>query len=213
MNLQQQKFRFEKNWKNFSTKLGTKKWTKEPNFCYFVEIPIPLNIQTEIREISNTIQDLAPTDEWITPADYHITIALPGRDGTHFKGNDVSFMKTEIEKILNDINPFEIQFGNLNCFSTVLYREVFDPTGQIYALHEKIGNIIPFSQTPAYQFDNFVPHISMLYANNNQSSLFKNPNFTRELSLETMLVKKIILGQAKDATGDYKRKVLKEFII
>ncbi len=215
MNIQQQKKRFEKNWKTFSKKFGNTPWEEDPDFLYFIEIPVEGDTASEIKDISHSLQGLCGDrrDTLNFPKQFHITLALPGRKGVHFQGNDVKFMEKELANILKNFSSFEIELGDLNCFSNVVYREVHDPTGKLYQLHDEICKTIPFSQNPEYQFKNYIPHLSILYANKCGSGIITHSEFSRKLSQTSMKVEKIHFGKARSTNDKYQRKVLKEIIL
>lgn len=213
MKKETQKERFNKNFEEKKLTFGKKEWEENPNFLYFIEIPIETKLITKMEKIIETLKKNTKGLKgfWLRPQRMHITIALPGRMGEHFQGNDVSFMKRKLTEILNEIPPFEIQIGDLNCFDTCLFCEVLDERGEIHRLHEKVSEEIPFSQNPSFQFEGFMPHMSIYYGKGSNDFLNKE-DFVRELPELKMTVNKIFFGKAKNlTTGEYERVILEEY--
>jgi 2'-5' RNA ligase len=214
MNLQVQSNRFQLNWDNFSNNFPQKKWQTSPDFLYFIEIPLKLEQQQAMQKTSQNLQQkFGATSHWVLPDYMHITIALPGRLGVHFQGNDVTRMQKKLTEILHQFNSFEITLGNLNCFADTIFREVYDENGHLPLLHYKICEAIPFAQAPEFQFEHFLPHVSLYYADNPPEDLFANwAEFDRNLESETMLVDRIIFGRScREMNGSYEREVVAEY--
>ncbi len=214
MKLEEQKTRLEKNWQKISPIFGKKAWQEDPNFLYFIEIPLPVSLWTEMEKLINNLKKQNPKAKglWFTTQRMHITIALPGRLGEHFQGNGIKFMTKKLKEISQKTAPFEIILGNINCFADALFREVHDPNEKLQALHEEICQKIPFSQTPEYQFANFIPHISLFFGQTEQD-LFSHPDFSRELPLSSMQVDHFFFGKARNTEGKYEKRILQEFVL
>ncbi len=212
MDLEAQKNRYHENWKQYLDQFGTAEWKSDPDFLYFIDIPVEGELAAETEDIARALVGLASEkeDQLKLPEEFHITLALPGRLGVHFQGNEEGFMKKELEGIMADFEPFEIQLGDLNCFPNVLFREVYDPSEKLYELHTRISQVIPFAQNPDFQFEKYLPHLSILYANLAGGEILKNDDFSRKLGLLTLKVDRIQFGKAKGAFGGYEREVLLE---
>ena len=212
MKIETQKERFLTNWEISAPLFGTKKWEDDPNFLYFIEIPIETKLITEMEQVSKNLQKLIPVKRgiWIPPQRMHITLALPGRMGIHFQGNDINFMERQLEKITQEFIPFTIQLDDLNCFPDVLFREVYDERGDLQRLHTKISQKIPFAQNPAYQFENYLPHLSLFYGESNKK-IIEIDNFDRNLMTSNMLVKKLFFGKARNDKGIYEKQIIREY--
>ncbi len=212
MNFNTQKKRFQKNWDTHSPKFGTKTWKANPDFLYFIEIPIPTSIQKEMKEVCLSLESLAAQKKnWISAKEMKITLALPGRLGVHFQGNDVKFMEKTLAEICQKTPSFEVVLGNLNCFPNVVFREVYDMTDTLYDLHKEICETIPFTQYSEYQFENYFPHVSLLYADKSSADFLSAPEFDRKLALTEMKAEKIVFGKARNDKGSYEKEVLKIF--
>lgn len=212
MDLIDQKKRFDKNWQKFSPLFGTKAWEENPNFLYFVEIPLPTSLWTEMEQLTNLLKKQNPGAKglWFRAQRMHITIALPGRLGEHFQGNDINFMTKKLQEISQKTAPFTVSLGNINCFADVLFREVYDLDNSLQSLHEEICKKIPFSQNPAYQFDNFIPHISLFLGQGTQT-LFSHNDFSRELDSSPLTIDRLFFGRARNDEGKYEKTILQEF--
>lgn len=211
MNLEVQKKRFQKNWNQSHKVFGTKRWETDPDFLFFIDIPVDLSMWRSLEDIQGSLQSLASSPGIVLPKEFHITLALPGRQGIHFQGNDVKFMEKELQTLLEPLSSFEILLEDLNCFSNVIFREVYDPSGQLYSLHQEICKRIPFSQRPEFQMEHFIPHLSLLYANNAGTEMLLQPEFSRTLPSERLSVERICLGRAKNSADRYQREVIKMF--
>jgi 2'-5' RNA ligase len=214
MDREAQHERFEQNWNQNKTQFGTKTWDPSPDFLFFIEIPLPTNLVSEMESISLKIQELGDStkDLWIPPKKMHITLALPGRMGFHFQGNDANIMNRELKKIISNTASFAVELQNLNCFPNAIFREVIDPDGQLFALHETICSKIPFAQNPEYQFTNFLPHISLYYGDKNKNIL-NHPDFARELPVQLMNVERVFFGKAMNKNDEYEKHILEEYTL
>ena len=214
MDLQTQKNRFLVHWEVHSGLFGSQKWNDHPDFLFFVEIPIASSLISEMEKTLEHIKKIAPMSDglWVNPKKMHITIALPGRQGLHFQGNDRAIMERKLESVFAKYKVFNILLGNINCFANGLFREVYDPTGNLYNLHQEISNTIPFSQDPQYQFDNFLPHMAFYYGSGN-TKIFQHPEFKRILPETPMTIEKIFFGEIKSPKNEFQKRILKEFII
>lgn len=212
MNLAVQKNRFQLNWETFSPHFPIAQWEKNNDFLYFVEIKLEATAKKSMQSVIDTIKtDNPDSSHWVEPNNMSITIALPGRLGVHFQGNDVNNMKKQLSDIFARFNQFEIVLGRLNCFSNVLFREVYDASGHLPLMHYQICQAIPFAQAPEFSFENFLPHVSLFYAEKGAQDMITE-DFDRELPDETMTVKKIIFGQAWDEeTEIFKKETIQEF--
>ncbi len=211
MKLEDQQQRFEKNWEKQRPLFGTKSWAKDPNFLFFIEIPLPLELRTEMEQIS---QELAACVKqkglWVSPAKMRITVALPGRMGVHFQGNEEGFMKKKLEALTQEFPPFELSLGDVNCFPEVLFREVYDEGRHLLRLHQRISEEIPFAQNPEFQHEHFLPHISLFYGEGNPA-LFDHPAFARKRKPTKMKVDRLFFGKARDDKEEYEKHILEEF--
>lgn len=211
MNLKQQITRFENNFTKNAANFGTNKKDFELDFLFFIEIPLDLPTEEKMQNFSQFFQEKFPeVSRWNEPQDMGITLALPGRRGTHFQGNHIGFMEEKIKNILEKTPEFTLTLAGINCFETVLFREVLDPNNILQKLHEEISEAIPFAQNPAFQYENFLPHISVLYLNETVSPFFP-VNFDRSYEAEAFPVKKISFGKAEEKNNKLEKIVLKNF--
>jgi|GEM_PF-1526081 2'-5' RNA ligase len=214
MNLENQQHAWEENWKQNAPLFGSKQWVPDPNFLFFIEIPIPAKMRTEMEQVLEKLKfrEAFSQGHWIAPQRMHITLALPGRMGVHFQQNEVGFMEKTIEKILENVKSFEVRLGNVNCFPDALFREVLDESGELQRLHNKICKAIPFSQNPEYRFENYKPHISLFYGAHH-ADLLEGESFDRQLKPTTIKVEKVFFGKAKNEHGEYEKHILREFLL
>jgi len=214
MKLEDQRKRFAENWEKNKSLLGTKTWKKDPNFLFFVEIPLEVHKRTSMEKISQHLQGLQKKKTkqslWVPPQRMHITLALPGRMGVHFQGNEVGFMEKKLEAVAEEFAPFEVVLGDLNCFPDAIYREVYDESRNLMRLHQRICEEIPFAQSPEFQFDHFLPHITLFYGEADPQ-IFEHDDFKRELKDSTMKVDKIFFGKAKNEKDEYEKHILSEY--
>ncbi len=215
MDLQTQKKRYQDNWKKYQPQFGSIPWESIPDFLYFIEIIPSITLQKSGEKITQSLKKVVPNAKglWVPSERLHITLALPGRQGVHFEGNDIKFMEKKLKEILKKYQPFEIQLGSINCFPNVLFREVYDETGQLYQLHNEICHTIPFSEKPEYRFENYLPHMALFYGQASKGG-FDNPGFDRKIPQEKMLIEKVCFGKAKNITKNtYQKQILKEFTL
>lgn len=214
MDIQKQQNRFITHWEKNSPLFGEKKWIPQPDFLFFVEIPLAPSLIGEMEKHQQNLQKWMPWAKglWVSPPKMHITLALPGRQGLHFQGNDRSFMEKALNKIFVQHKGFEVLLGSINCFADGLFREVYDEEGSLYEIHKKICEAIPFSQNPAYEGSQFIPHISFYYGEGDER-LFQHPEFERELPLTSMRVEKIFFGEIHYQKNEFQKKIRKEFLL
>lgn len=188
--------KFSKNWQQHAATFGQEAWQESTDFLYYIETPIPIDIaKIMVERREDFMQQYGlKAQQIIAPEKLHITLALPGRLGTHFQQNDVSYMKKALQNLAAQQSKIKVELKDFNVFPSVLFTEVLDPSGALQALHENICQQIPFSQHPEYQYENYLPHVSLLYgaqaqnlsqANRLQSSL--------ECELDTL-----VFGKVKD---------------
>jgi len=69
MNLEEQRNRFEENWKKYAPLFGSKKWEENPDFLYFIDIPLSSNLWTEMEKITNNLKTINPNANkfWFSP--------------------------------------------------------------------------------------------------------------------------------------------------
>lgn len=170
--LSKQKQKFEANWQDNKDQFGSTKWEEEIDFLYFIEGVLPLDINQKINDLRDKLftPEVITTTQKIDMNDFHITIALPGRLGTHFQKNDVKFMQKTLDNILKSAEPIPLEIQNFNTFPNVIFTEAYDPTLRLHSLHETICNEIPFSQHPEYRYQNYLPHVSLFYGGNGNLS-------------------------------------------
>jgi len=211
MNLEKQKQRFQQIFVENSAKFGKEVWEEDPNFLFFVEIPASKSVAENSKPIFEKIQSAGELRNgfFVSPWNLHLTLALPGRLGVHFQGNEVPFMEVALAEICEKFSQFRVELGDLNCFPNAIFREILDPSGNLYELHESIADKIPFSQHPNFQRENFVPHLSFFYGG--RGSNFDFSKFDRECKPEKMLVDRVVFGRARDENGKYRREILAEF--
>ena len=214
MNIEQQTQNWLEDWNKNAPLFGTKQWVPDPNFLFFIEIPIPITMRTEMEKVLEKLKfrESFSQGHWIAPQRMHITLALPGRMGVHFQQNEVRFMEKAITKILETTAPFTVELGNINCFPDSLFREVLDPSGALQKLHNEICKAIPFSQTPEYRLENYRPHVSLFYGAHH-ADLLKGETFDRTLEPSEMKVDTVFFGKAKNEHGEYEKHILREFTL
>jgi len=205
--------KFIENWKANHAQFGQKNWDQEPDFCHYIHTPIPLDIATKLCQAASVMrQQLSLKDgSWLKPEDLHLTITLPGRLGSHFQKNDLSFMKKTLQAITAETPAFEVQIKNFNVFPHSLFAEVHDHTGRLQQLHETLCNEIPFSQHPEFRYQHYLPHISLAYGV--QSPQVLPADTDREFEALTFNLNTINLGKAKWQGNTLKKTLAAEFTL
>jgi len=203
--------KFQKNWQKHYSKFGQTPWEWELDFLYYIEVLIPLEIGIQIIENSfeflkdKNIEGGLP----LSPEELHITIALPGRLGTHFQKNDARFIEKTCKHIFLDMESIPVKIQNFNVFENVLFAEIYDPTLKLQQLHETICTEIPFSQHPEYRYQNFLPHISLYYGGQINTPLEEDMNrFFPEIEFN---LNHFIFGKANFKDEVLTKTVLQEF--
>jgi 2'-5' RNA ligase len=216
--IKEQKDRFNNHWNKFSPLFKENICEEaDPLPIYVIGVHLHQSLYEEMTRISEDLQKLhsakdTSKDMWLTPKLMHITLELPGRIGKHFQENDLSFIKDSLYKITSETPKFNITLGNLNCFPTVIMREVYDETNNFYELHNQIAKTLPFSEHPEYRFENFMPHMSICYFGGGATgNLIKHPDFKRELDFVEMPVEKIYFLKASDIGFIYKEEMIEKF--
>ena len=183
---------YQKNSKDFGKKIDK----SEPNFLFFIEIPLTLPVQQEMGTILTHLKSEFPEiNSWKIVEELAITIALPGRMGTHFQGNQINFMESKLAEITAKITKFSVKLSEINCFPQSFFREVLDESASIFKLHETICENIPFSQNPDFQYENFMPHISLNKLNEPVNVSFDRFEKFRKIEDQSMEVFQINFGK------------------
>ncbi len=205
--------KFNTHWEKTFPQYGSSEWNEIPDFLYSIEVPIAVENISFSESLSQSLQNLHKPHQglWVPAQKMHITLALPGRMGFHFQLNEERSIRKKLTDIVSRYKPFEVLLGNINCFPNSLFREVYDKDGFLAQLHQDICSEIPFSQDPAYQFQNFIPHISLYYGQGD-SDLFRHSKFTRELPIHTMNINRLFLAKTKNKDGEYEKQILSEFL-
>ncbi|NCP66825.1 2'-5' RNA ligase family protein [bacterium] len=189
--------KFNENWQKNHAQFGQITWEQEADFCYFIESPLPLETAQALCDLAHKFKEDFALEggSWLSPEEMHLTLTLPGRLGTHFQKNDLSFMKKTLDDITSQTPGFALELQNFNVFPTTLWAEVYDPTGRLQQLHETLCNEIPFSQHPEFRYTNYLPHISVAYGVQNPKPLGKEIN--RNFEPLTFSLESLTLGRAK----------------
>lgn len=200
--------RFAQNWDTNAALYGSESWNRDPDFLYYIQGNIPLQAGQKLIEIREKfIADAEiKKGERVDVTDLHVTLALPGRLGTHFQKNDVSYMKKTLKNIFAQAQSIPITIQNLNAFPSVLWTEVYDQSSRLQSIHETICNEIPFSQHPEYRYQNYLPHVSLLFG-----GIGDITKSEREFEAIECEIDMITFGKAKDESGTTTRTVIEEY--
>lgn len=157
--------KFTANWEKNKNLFGSIPWKNEPDFLYYIEALLPLEtIQKLLIEQDKLYAKVVVEGgEKIKAENLHVTLALPGRLGTHFQKNDIRYMQKTLGAIFQNMPPIPFVIRNFNVFPSVLFAEVYDPSHRLQSVHEAICDEIPFSQHPEFRYQNFLPHVSLRY--------------------------------------------------
>lgn len=187
--------RLAQNWAQNAASFGEIPWEKSDDFRYYIEASIPPEAAAQIATQAQTFitTNGIKTTHQLPAESLHITLALPGRLGTHFQQNDLSYMQRTLENLTKQQEKITVELGNFNVFPNVLFVEVADSNGDLQALHERICQQIPFSQYPEYQYENYLPHVSVAYGAKAQDLSQVN----RQQSPITCQLDQIVLGKVK----------------
>lgn len=202
MNLDTQKQKFTASWEKHISLYGSMPPSDNPDFLYYIELGVP---EKNAREIPQELDEklghrFLKNAKRVKPQEYHITLALPARRGTHFQTNELSFMKKKLGEIFAKQKALEVQTGNFNVFGNVLYLEVLDPSENLHQLHNEICDTIAFAQVPAYQREHYLPHISLIYGGQWPSVDFRDA-FDRTRTSDHLTLGTVRLGRVSDTFG------------
>ena len=196
--LAEQQKRYEVLWGEYYPLFGAEIFQDDPIPMYNIGVSLPLELYEEMENLSKNLQKTTNAiGRWIMPNRLHITLDIPGRIGKHFHKDDILVMQEWLVDICAKTNPFTVQLGNLNCFPNVLYREVYDTNGELYALHRKTANAIPWSEQPQFQGSNFTPHMSLLYLKQKGKNLLPE-GFDRLMHRTELLISRIYFQISTD---------------
>ena len=206
MNIEEQKQHFLDLWSKNASDFGVQRTAKEPDYMYYVEVPLDAEIAAATRETANMrFKDVLGSETKEIPADQlSITVVLPGRLGSHFQKNDLSYLKKTLQNITKQTPIFEIELGNFNAFPNTIFREILDESGRLRQLHDTLCQEIPFSQHPDFRQTYFVPHASVFYGGNKTDLT----NLERSVDPIIMPVKQLVLGRIE---SDFSKKPLHSF--
>ncbi len=210
--------KFNQNWQKNSSLYGTEIWEKEPDFVHYIAGLIPLETTQHLAEIQQAvIQKLDIQNPTIPPLEHlHVTLALPGRLGTHFQKNDVKYIKKTLKDIFAACPSIPLRIQNINMFPNVVFAEVYDPTSRLQQIHETICNEIPFSQHPEYRYQNFLPHVSLIYGGTPNQKIVAD--FDRHFKVIETEISEIIFGKSKNTESDnyslfHEKNILEKFTL
>lgn len=194
--LDEQQRLYDELWEQNAHHLAaTNYWQPDPVPIYAIGIWLPDELHAQMQSILDELQSFHPDakHQWLRPEHLHITLDLPGRNGTHFEEDDIPRMQQWLQHICKKTQPFAVELGNISCFTNVPFREVYDTNGNLFALHDAIAQKIPWSEVPHYSFENYVPHMSLLYPGEDATPILQHPDFRRELPGLTMNVRSLYL--------------------
>ena len=217
--LTEQKERYKKQWNKFSKDFENNNnlCVEDPIAIYVIGIHLHSSLYDEMEGLSDQLKLLhkpknSSKDQWLKPHRMHITLELPGRIGKHFQEDEIPFIKETLRKITQSTSKFSVQLGNINCFPSVLFREVYDKNNNIYKLHNKIAKELPFSEHVEYRFEKFIPHMSIVYlGGGGHNSIINHKSFNKKLDFQDMKVEKLYFLKVSDAGYIYKEDMIAEF--
>ena len=194
---------YDKLWQKNSRMLGSSVLEPDPIPIYTIGIYLPEELHATMGELSNNLRQLQPDapHKWLLSKQMHITLELPGRLGKHFEATDIPRMTERLQEICKNRKPFTIELGNINCFPVALFCEVYDEAGNIFALHNAIADSIPWSEHPEYRYENFIPHMSLCYLQEDAVPLVRSMEFSRLLPPLPMPVESIYFSKWHDVQG------------
>ena len=202
--------KFLQNWQQNAADFGQIPWERSDDFRYYIEARLPAKAATElVTKRSNFIaENNLKATHLIAAEDMHITLALPGRLGTHFQQNDLSYMQKVLAALTQKQDPIMIEIKDFNVFPNVLFAEVLDISGALQKLHETICQQIPFSQYPEYQYEHYLPHVSLAYGAAAQDLSQVN----RTQAATSCELTEIVLGKVKvGGPGETDREVISRY--
>lgn len=202
--LENQKRLYNQLWEQNSPIVATKKtWQPDPIPIYCIGIWLPDELHEEIQQVLDRLRSFQPDakHQWLQPNQLHITLELPGRLGKHFQEDDVPKMQEWLQEICKTTDPFQLELGNISCFTNVPFREVYDKECNIFQLHNAIAKKIPWTEEPTYRFENYTPHMSLCYPGKDATPMVQHPDFQRELPATKMPVGSIYFTVWCDAEG------------
>ncbi len=202
--------KFIENWKQNAPNYGSDSWERDPDFLYYIQGNIDLEVGKKLIETREQFiqKNGIKAGERVDVTDLHVTIALPGRLGTHFQKNDVSYMKKTLSHIFNKSAAIPLSIKNFNAFPSVLWTEVYDQSDRLQSIHETICNEIPFSQHPEYRYQHYLPHISLLFEGKG-----KITDTDRSFEAIETKIQTIEFGRAKSDSAGYIREVIETYTL
>jgi 2'-5' RNA ligase len=190
--MDQQQKRYEENWKEYFPVLGSTFMLFDPNPLYWIGFKLEKALYPEMQELTARLQqESGGKHRWLEPKELHVTLALPGRPDKPYTEAELPSIINKLQKIVERHEPFEVELGNLNCFPHVLFREIYSNDGKLFELHNAIADAIPFSEEPQYRYENFMPHMSLCYLNEIDSSWAKRFDFDRKLPFVLMKISRV----------------------
>jgi 2'-5' RNA ligase len=160
---------------------------------YWIGLKIPPDAARRLETFLQSLRALDPASKhrWLLPQELHVTLALPGRPGKPYREDDIPSMIEALRKIAGNVSPLTLQLGNINCFPSALFREVYSEDERLFALHEQIAESIPFSEEPQYCHEHYTPHMSLCYLRETDTSLLRRDAFDRHVASETVTIESL----------------------
>lgn len=185
--LTEQRQRYIDNWEQYFPQFGSAVMPPDPELLYWIGCMIN---HADIGSPIAALQNDHPLHRWLKPEEYHVTLALPGRPNKPYTASDLPSLVSGLQDVARDFPPLLLELGNMNCFPHVLFREVYSPDGELFRLHNAIADRIPASEEPQFRYDNFMPHISLCYLQENDQDLLP-PDFNRHLPRTVITVSQL----------------------
>lgn len=157
------------------------------DFSITCHIPIGGGVASKISAISRKLSGEFPGNYLVPRRYYHTTVFALGNFKKGFDRNRLHRYERVLQRVAENLTPFEIEVRGLNHFNNIVFAQVFS-NGALQGLNEEISRTLRAKETLGY-----VPHISTLYFGSNPARLFKEMDSYRDFRFGSMVARRMEL--------------------
>jgi 2'-5' RNA ligase len=164
-----------------------------------------------LNNFINQVKKIEPSQDYVTAEMYHCTVKSCGLLGKQLNENQISEIIEQAKEELKDFPKFRIKLRGVNNFPNTIFIQVFSENGELYRLHNTLNSIIPFSEYPEFEGENYTPHIATVYFFEQPETLFKELDKYKSTEFGEMVVESINLIKGGLSPDGHRMEVIERF--